>query len=231
MNGNNIYLIIGCLYLAVLLPDMIRLLRAIRAPELKPNFSKLYFRFHLVLLLAGIVGFILLILVDINLFNYSRPIPYSEKSSITFSDFKGLNLTVDQVEGRTEFAFISSSIEYNIADNAVEIQSYFHPSRSYVYSPHLANEKVLNHELYHFAITEKWARKFRKEVRNLEGLPTRKLLSVSLRIIYDSLNREQAQYDLETNHSYLLGKQLEWQQRIDGEIEKLNTYSSTSIEF
>jgi hypothetical protein len=57
-----------------------------------------------------------------------------------------------------------TSIDYEINDNYVSVESYFHPSSSFVYNKNTNSQDLLTHELYHFKITEYFSRKAKKEI-------------------------------------------------------------------
>lgn len=84
--------------------------------------------------------------------------------------------------------------------------------------------ECLPHEQYHFNITELFARKLRKQVKekNLEinSLDFRKAFAN----ILVALNKEQKIYDEETNHSIIKSKQIEWQKIIDEQLKELEIY-------
>ena len=66
--------------------------------------------------------------------------------------------------GNEKFAYVVSTLESEISDNYVTIQSLFHPSRSYVYNSHSNSHELLTHEKYHIKITELYARKAKKRI-------------------------------------------------------------------
>ena len=81
-------------------------------------------------------------------------------------------------------------------------------------SPNTYLDYALNHEQYHFNLTELYARRLNDYV---DENPGGSLLLYSLRLgsLNIDLKRMQRQYDQETNHSLVYDKQRGWEYRID----------------
>ncbi|MBV6643909.1 MAG: hypothetical protein KI790_00580 [Cyclobacteriaceae bacterium] len=136
-----------------------------------------------------------------------------------------------QHQGTDDFAFIKTNIEIKWHDNAVSVISYFHPSRSYVYFDDLENEALLTHELYHFHITELFARKIRKKISDMRDKSDKSQINELYWLLLKEEDSMQLNYDYETNHSQLLGKQLNWQKKIDSLLLNLGLFEKTLVEF
>lgn len=97
-----------------------------------------------------------------NYLNYEAPIPYKEIDKITFKNFRGLEFFRKELNGNHRFAYVVTTIENDINQNGVYVEAFFHPSRSFVYNKNSYSKELLRHELYHFKITELFARKIKK---------------------------------------------------------------------
>ena len=218
MVKNNIYLIIIAIYIIVLVPDVIKLVKLAKKPSLNIALDRYIFRIHVFALVFGFTLSVALIAFEVNIFNYSSPIEYSQVRKITLKDFNGFKLPNQKHQGSNSFAFITSTIELGRDKNRVDIKSYFHPARSYVFIDDLQNDALLRHEMYHFHITELWARKLRKKVANLQSLPPKKILDELYNEILLMEDSMQKAYDYDSDHGYLLGKQIEWQGKVDSAL-------------
>lgn len=173
---------------------------------------KITFRINLVIFFTGLLMLLASALFDINYLQYEAPIPHSEWQKISFRDFRGLNRPDQTLDGMNEFAFVVTEMRVKEKNNEIDVTSYFHPSRSYVYSDVLDNDKLLTHEMYHFHINEYICRLFRKEIADLKGVVSiKELKNKYLRLE----NQWQRNYDDDSYHSYVLGKQLAWQKKVD----------------
>lgn len=181
------------------------------------------------IVMLSIIVILISVLFDFNYIMYKSPIEHSKWRHIALNDFRGLKRPYVTLDGGTEFAFISTSIRIVENRNSIRIVSLFHPSRSYVYNRNLYSDGLLVHEMYHFHITEYYARLIRKEVKYLVSLDKpMKLNSIKIRNLVEE-QKMQYKYDDETYHGYILEKQLEWQNKIDSSLLSLEKYSETII--
>ena len=182
-----------------------------------------------IILIFSIIGILVTILWDFNYIRYKPAIQYKDWETITLNDFRGLKRPFITLDGESKFAYVSTSILITRKKDKIEIKSLFHPCRSYVYNRKLFADGLLTHEIYHFNITEYCARLMRKDI--IESIKDSTPIYINdLRLKY--LTREcelQYLYDDETNHSYVHGKQLEWQERVDSLLKSLDDYSNTII--
>ena len=184
---------------------------------------------HIILFIISISIIITVASYDINFFNYEAPIPYSELSEITWENFRGKNKPYITMDGIKEFAFITTQIKASYTpDHKIIITAYFHPSRSYVYNKNVMDAATLKHELYHFHITEIISRKMRKRISNFPENHSFNL-SEMLYVYRQSEDSLQHAYDDETYHSYLLGKQIAWQNKIDSTLLSLEEFSNPIV--
>jgi hypothetical protein len=99
-----------------------------------------------------------------------------------------------------------------------------------VFNREAYNKFLLTHELYHFHITEYCARLLREEIKiNLKNKILRFDLSLLKEKILDKENELQYLYDEETMHGVLLGKQVEWQKKVDSMLLTLKDYNKPII--
>ncbi|MBT5531003.1 MAG: hypothetical protein HOK35_17755, partial [Cytophagia bacterium] len=124
-----------------------------------------------------------------------------------------------------------TDIQIKYEDDQICILSRFHPSRSYVYNKNMISRPLLTHELYHFHITEYITRLFRKELTSLDYMPAKREVKSILHLYLDQENQLQTQYDDETYHSYVLGKQQEWQLKIDSLLLITKQYENEVVYF
>lgn len=231
MLSGKVYILVIAVYLVVLVPDVVKLIKLARKPSLDNQLERYIFRIHLIVLICGLSLTTVLIAFEVNVFNYAKPIAYADRATISFDDFKGLKKPNQNLQGSNAFAFITSDIMISTSAREVRVTSYFHPSRSYVYNEHLEDKSLLTHELYHFDITELWARHLRAELSELGEYPSDGQLEALYQEMLAREDSMQQAYDYDTNHGYLLGKQLEWQSAVDSMLTHLGTYGETSVHF
>ena len=182
---------------------------------------------YIYLVLAALLIFIN-VLFEVNFVQYEPPLEYSQWKTIDYDNFKALKKPGDNVERNDRFAFITTSIEINkIDDEKVEVRTLFHPARSYSYKSNIRSKSLLRHEIYHLHITEIHARLIRKEFIEKGYNSTEGKKDYFFKLEGDM----QREYDKETNHSYVLKKQIEWEDRIDRKLKELESFSETIITF
>jgi len=181
------------------------------------------------IVIFSVIAILITLLWDFNYLQYKSSIPYKDLNTITLNDFRGFKRPFFLLDGGTEFAYVSTSIDISKKHDEIQIVSLFHPCRSYVYNRNLYSNDLLTHELYHFHITEYCARKMRKEIKT----QITKSQYVNLVEIENSIlmqeQKIQYEYDDETYHGYVFGKQVEWQKKIDSSLLSLKKYSETII--
>jgi hypothetical protein len=208
-------------YIIIFIIELILFLFKIKIPKFS---LKKVLLFNLILLFIGIIS--LLILSHTNYLDYEKPIPFTEYKRIGFKNFRGIELFKKEFNGSKYFAYVVTSIELNKKNNTVE--AYFHPSKSFVYNKKSSSIDLLTHELYHFKITEIFARKTRKEIieKNITNFEEKE------RILNKNLIDEddfQKKYDFETYHSYVFSKQKEFERRIDSLLLTLEIYKNPKL--
>ena len=186
-------------------------------------------------LIFNVIVFIVSLLIlckaslwDVNWLNYESPIEYENYKGISLKDFKGLNRVDNTLDGMKDFAFIVTDIKAFKKENKYHVVSMFYPSRSYTFKKEFETDgKLLNHELYHFHITEYRARVLRKEI-GLKNFDYDRMPDLK-RDIYRMENSMQQLYDNETYHGYVLNQQIFWQRKVDSLLNCLIDFKGTEI--
>lgn len=179
----------------------------------------------LLLLLIGI-----LVISHTNYLDYEKPIKFEEYDQITFENFRGIELFKKSLYGNERFAYVMTSIDYEIEEDGVKVQSLFHPSRSFVYKKNVFSEELLAHEKYHFKVTELFARKAKKQISSLQMIDQNEIK----KIINKAKKEEkdfQKQYDHDTFHSYIYGEQNRYEKEIDSMLVLLSDYVNPKIRY
>lgn len=177
----------------------------------------------------SVVTILISFLFDLNYLQYKSPILYKDLESITLDDFKGIKIPSSTLYGDKGFAYIVTDIVYEETEEFIEVQTRFHPSRSYVYNSKIDSKLLLTHELYHFHITEYCARKMRESITiNISHGRKSDLdhLYLNCMRLQDDL---QFQYDEQTYHGLLLGKQKEWQHKVDSLLKAKEKFAESKI--
>jgi len=181
---------------------------------------------NLVLFFVSVLILAYTISYHVNFLNYKSPIPYEDWEKITWSDFRGRNYPNFTLYGGKKFAFISTQIKVSqtpIGD--IEIVTYFHPARSYVFNKSIVNQSLLQHELYHFHLAESVARMMRKKVSS-EPLIGFLDLSDYLSSLQEKEDSLQQAYDNQTYHGYLNQEQKRWERYIDSTLVSMIDYTN-----
>ncbi|NKI31865.1 DUF922 domain-containing protein [Croceivirga thetidis] len=149
--------------------------------------------------------------------NGEEVIPWSEERRLSWSDFKG-EVPRDAMAAATTASGISYKYSANLMFNEVnldfEVNTYFYPDGSW-YKPDICDSTVLAHEQLHFDITELFARKMRKRLRQSTFSDN---VKAEVRDIYNTilaeLNAFQERYDWETDFSRKHEAQKRWKERV-----------------
>jgi len=150
---------------------------------------------------------------------------YDFNRNLTWSDFKGTpnsNYYGGAVTA-SGFAF-NSQINFDGKNIYLDIGVYTFFSKNDSWKkPQINSNYHLLHEQHHFDITRLGSQKFIAEIEKAHF--TKQNYSALLRSIFDKAYKEnelmQKQYDRETNHSLNVDKQVDWNNKIAAEIQKL----------
>jgi hypothetical protein len=133
-----------------------------------------------------------------------------------------------------QFAFTGSGIHFYTKENngAMQfiVEAIFLKSKSFMKgdSPY-----ILKHEQLHFDITELYARKFRQKISERDFGKVKNIreeFSKMSKLIFSALDREQNNYDNDTEHGMNPVKQQLWVEKIAAQISELENFSATVIE-
>lgn len=231
MSPNSLYIIVSSVYILVIGYDVYNWFsdRTIIAPEIK--LQRLKSKINTTVLILGSTMLIVSVLFHINILRYSSPIPFTEIDSITLKDFKGYRKPFQTVDGQKKFAFITTSIYWEKTDSGVEVQAAFHPARSYVYNDKIVDRFLLKHELYHFRITEVFARKCRQELSQIRAVPSDDAISEVITFNEESEIEMQLRYDEESYHGYLMKEQKRWEKNVDSLLNLLVEYKTPTVRY
>lgn len=192
------------------------------------NFKRIKFILKTSLATFILFAIIIAILSHTNYLDYKKPMPFDQYEDITFEDFKGIELFKKSLYGNERFAYINTTIDCDIKEDHVLIQSFFHPSRSFVYNQHTNSNELLKHEKYHFKITELFTRKAKQEISKLNYTTNNQVLN----IVEDFNVKErefQKRYDYDTFHSYVLGEQKKYERQVDSLLLDLQSFKNSKI--
>lgn len=229
MSSSGIYIVVSSLFVLVIGYDVVVWLndRSIESPEIRLKRSRI--RVQTTVLILGIALTLVSVLFHVNILSYSKPIPFKYIDKITLKDFKGYRKPFETLYGEKGFAFITTTLDYTIRENHLEVNALFHPSRSYTYNDRF-DRLLLKHELYHFRITEVFARKCRMTLSQKE-MPSVETIENCLTQFYFSENAMQQLYDQESFHGYLMKEQIRWEKRIDSLLVLTKEYEESSITY
>lgn len=227
MNEKLIITIVLFAYFAPVIHQLILLLRD-NKDESKEILRRLlrFTKYSFIVLIFTTVIFG--ILSHTNFLNYESPLTFDKYEKITFKNFRGIEFFKKSLYGNERFAYVVTTIESDIDDKNVTLESFFHPSRSFVYNKNTFNTELLSHEKYHFKITELYVRKAKKRISNLTQFNEDEIQN----IIDQTKKQErdfQIKYDFDTFHSYVLREQKKYEKEIDSLLNSLNQYKDPKI--
>lgn len=228
----NEYLIITLIFLVYFSPVFYQLYLAIRenkgGNKVPLKKFKKFLKYSVMIIIPVIIGFGLL--SHTNYLNYEKPLTFDKYEQITFENFRGLEFFKKSLYGNERFAYIVTSIESEIDDKTVTVQSFFHPSRSFVYKKNTNSKELLTHEKYHIKITELFTRKAKEKISKLNKFDGKKIEEIIRQAEQDERNF-QRQYDYDTFHSYVLSEQKRYEKEVDSLLNLLTEYKKPKIEF
>ena len=164
------------------------------------------------------------LLIFLSLFQSTPLIEWNQERKLSWADFKGkpdINTSkaaLTYCSIHAQFGYDEKSLEYNITCR-------FDGNKSW---GRIKNDYILSHEQRHFDLTEVYARKLHKELKEYRF--SRNTVGDDINRIYQSvvtdLAKVQQQYDLETDHSRNYPGQLQWNNRIDSLLNVLHPFSN-----
>ena len=229
MDPSNLYYIVGGVFVFIIGLDVLLWTRGrkFKSPEVARMLrSRSVVR---TLFIAGLALLFSSVCFHVNIFSYRKPVPFEQIKSITFKDFTGFKRPFETLDGMSEFAFITTKINWRRNHDSIEVEALFYPARSYVFNNSADDRLLLNHELYHFRITEYAARVIRKEIAAATGSISDKEIREIFDRNVDKADAMQTAYDEESYHGYVLKRQKKWEMEIDSLLSLHREFESTKI--
>jgi hypothetical protein len=150
-------------------------------------------------------------------------IEWSAAKKLTWNDYLATPSSLSDAAAITSTAL---GIEYHLRNNVLSYKITCRFSKTRSWGKH-KTIYILQHEQGHFDITEIFARKLAREIKEYKFNP--KKYQEDLTKIYKKVMEEkeeyQNQYDAETDYSRNKEKQAEWVMKIREELEQLNEYA------
>lgn len=162
--------------------------------------------------------------------NHEREIRWSSNRKLSWEDFKGepkpTSNKMAAAESYCGFGFQTTYV-HAFAKAQITVNTTFDCLKSWVRDSQKDREELLQHEQFHFNISEVYARKLRKlyaENLNYAGNVNDKAQAI-FKEVYGVYLARQELYDEETQHGLHDGKQITWQQKINEELDELKAYA------
>jgi len=227
MNENLIAFLILFLYFSPLLYQLVVAIKERKRGNILPLKRFLKFgKYSMLVLIPCLVGFA--VLSHTNYLNYEKPLTFDKYEQITFENFRGLEFFKKSLYGSERFAYVVTSIESEINENAVSVQSLFYPSRSFVYNQQTNSMELLKHEKYHIKITELFTRKAKEKLSKLNTFDQSRINGI-IEAAREEENNYQIEYDYNTFHSYVLSEQKRYEKEIDSLLKQLDNFKNPKI--
>lgn len=227
MNENLIVALILLLYFSPALYQLVLIIKESKRGNRIPLKKFLKFtKFTFLTLTPILVVFVLI--SHTNYLNYEKPLTFDKYEQITFENFRGLEFFKKSLYGSSRFAYVVTSIESEIDDNSVNVQSLFYPSRSFVYKQNTNSTELLNHEKYHIKITELFTRKAKEKISKVNAFDEEKIERIIKKIRLQE-RAFQKEYDYNTFHSYVLSEQKRYEKKVDSLLISLTKYEKPNI--
>jgi len=227
MNDILIIVFVLGIYFSPVFYQLAIVLRERKKGNLVPwNRFKKVLRYSLCIIIPIAIGFG--IIMRTNYFNYEAPIKFEEYERITFENFRGLEFFNKSLHGNESFAYVVTTIDSKVEKDQVKVEALFHPSKSFVYNTHSNSTELLSHELYHFKITELYARKVKKRISEMNQ-PNKKKIKELIKENWREERTFQTKYDFDTFHSYVYGEQQKYERSIDSLLNLLIDYEKPII--
>ena len=227
MNDILILALFFGLYFSPVFYQLIIVLRERKRGNLAPlrRFKKILLYSFLVFTAIAVI---FLVLNRINFLDYKSPMTYDKVDQITFEDFKGLEFFKKTLYGNERFAYIVTTIDSEIKDDYVRIESLFHPSRSFVYKQQIKSKELLTHEIYHFKITELFVRKAKQKILSQKPIGKEQIQKIISKMKLE-VRKYQYKYDDDTFHSYVFSEQKRYENTVDSLLNLLSEFKDPKI--
>ena len=155
---------------------------------------------------------------------------WNKNYMLTWNDFKGKeDIDKDNTIAMSAVGIEIDKFTFNKKIGTTKVVAVFECKNSWTNTK--SNTAGLKHEQGHFDITEIYARKLRKRLNNkrFKKSNVSKELEMAYNEIEQAKNDYQSLYDKETEHHKNFAKQLEWNAKIERELQELDKYSNPEI--
>lgn len=151
-------------------------------------------------------------------------------NKLDWSDFRDTAFTGSKVRAAITNSGIVFTVKQQDEDILVTCYSQMDRAHSYVDTAKKL-PRILQHEQYHFNITEYWSRKLKKDIATGRfTVKNFKQKAIDLQQEANTKCKEmQIEYDTETRHSILKEEQKKWEQKVDDLLKKTEQYSDKKV--
>lgn len=178
----------------------------------------------LILLLGSIT---ILVFLPLLRSNFNAPVLFHKWKQLTWDDFQGF------AKPFTSWAAgINSNVYVEYDSSKTKYIAYAAMNNQLSWKKKDATESnyLLNHEQYHFNLTEYFSRKL-NEIIERERIDTEEALLIKLTSIRNELDNIQDKYDNESDHSINRDHQRKWEFKIDSLLSSLEENSGYAIDY
>lgn len=161
---------------------------------------------------------------------HEKEIEWNEKRKLSWVDFKGKPKTASNhgvgAQSYCGFGFQSNYVTA-FSKTKIFVRTTFDCDLSWVREDQINNTELLNHEQFHFNLSELYARQLRKRFAEVEmnAFNLNVQANTIFKQVYTQYLERQEAYDYETNHGLDQEKQNEWQFTIENELAALSLYA------
>ncbi|WPP49343.1 DUF922 domain-containing protein [Catalinimonas niigatensis] len=165
-----------------------------------------------------------------NFRKHEKEVEWNEKRKLTWEDFKGKQKIVSNngvgAQSYCGFGFQSNYVTA-FSKTKIFVRTTFDCDLSWVREDQINNAELLNHEQFHFNLSELYARQLRKRFAEVEinAFNLNVQANTIFKQVYTEYLERQEAYDYETNHGLDQEKQNEWQFTIENELAALSLYT------
>ena len=155
----------------------------------------------------------------------TKYIVWSEERPLTWRDY--LKISSDSIDlGVTALTAVTHSIRGGITKGQPNFQVYVLFKKRNSWTTSRTDMQLFAHEKLHFDLAELYGRKLRKQIAAMGSQNVTKLSDYrkKIKILLDEFKRKSALYDRETFHGASPEKQLEWQNYVLQEMQRLHKY-------
>jgi|GEM_PF-1111683 len=183
-----------------------------------------FLKTKLIIILWSVV---ILTLIPLFKSNFNAEVSFYRWKQLTWDDFQG------SVKPFTHWAAgISSSVyvEFDSTESKYVAYAAMNEQRSWKKASSVDSDYILNHEQYHFNITEYFARKLNRII-NEENITSEDEVLSKLSAIRIELNAMQDKYDAECDHSLIKDVQRKWEYKVDSLLSSFEPDSGVFIDY